>query len=87
MRRGVFVALLLTVIIALYSLHLVNDECIYKSKVSSLLLENIEALAVGEDGTDGGESGETVVQCIGRGSLDCPVSHQKVKYIICGYGF
>lgn len=86
MRKGVFVALLLTVIVALYSLHLVNDTCLYESKVSSLLLENIEALAAGEDGTDDGEveGGKTI--CLGVGSLDCPLTHEKVKYVIEGYG-
>lgn len=85
MRRGIFVALLLTVIIALYSLYLVNDKCIYESKFSSLLLENIEALAADEDGMGDEENEEGRIRCLLVGTLDCPVSHQKVKKIYGGY--
>ena len=55
MKKGIFTALLFTVIVALYSLHLANGKCVYKSNISSLLLENIEALAADEDGSDDGE--------------------------------
>lgn len=40
---------------------------------SDLLLENIEALASGED--------HTTVFCYGEGSIDCP-NGKKVKYIM-----
>ena len=52
MKKGIFTALLFTVIVALYSLYLANGKCVYKSNISSLLLENIEALAADEDGSD-----------------------------------
>ena len=77
MKKGIFTALLFTVIVALYSLYLANGKCVYKSNISSLLLENIEALAADEDGSDDGE--------IDVGSLDCPLTHEKVKYIVRGY--
>ncbi len=85
MKKGIFTALLFTIIVALYSLYLANDKCIYKSNISSLLLKNIEALAADEDGSDDGEiaGGKTI--CVGVGSLDCPATHEKVKYIIEGY--
>ena len=51
MKKGIFTALLFTVIVALYSLYLANGKCVYKSNISSLLLENIEALAADEDGS------------------------------------
>ena len=51
MKKGIFTALLFTVIVALYSLYLANGKCVYKSNISSLLLGNIEALAADEDGS------------------------------------
>lgn len=44
---------------------------------SELLLYNIEALAAGEHAQQG--------RCYGTGTLDCPVSHNKVEYIFGGY--
>lgn len=70
---------------ALYSLHLANGKCVYKSNISSLLLENIEALAADEDGSDDGEVVGGKIRCIDVGSLDCPLTHEKVKYIVRGY--
>lgn len=85
MRKGIFVALPLTFIVAVYSLYLVNDKCMNTPKSSSLLLENIEALAADEDGTDDGEVEGGKTYCVGVGSLDCPLTHDKVKYVIKGY--
>lgn len=87
MRKGVFITLLFAVIIASYSLYLVYNRCTHTSEISSLLLDNIEALAADEDGTDNGEVEGGRIRCIGVGSMDCPVSHDKVKYIIEGYSF
>ncbi|WP_349901986.1 NVEALA domain-containing protein [Bacteroides caccae] len=85
MKKGIFMALLFTVIVALYSLYLANGKCVYKSNISSLLLENIEALAADEDGSDDGEVVGGKIRCIDVGSLDCPLTHEKVKYIVRGY--
>ena len=49
----------------------------HKSGQSVLLLYNIEALAAGEHAQQG--------RCFGTGTLDCPVSHDKVEYIAGGY--
>ncbi len=49
----------------------------HQDKVSSLLLYNIEALAAGEF--------MRPVYCLGRGSIDCPASHDKVDYVAEGY--
>ncbi|MCI1682547.1 MAG: NVEALA domain-containing protein [Bacteroides sp.] len=44
----------------------------HSAKVTSLLLENIEALAQGESGGVG---------CYGVGAVDCPYSKDKVYFI------
>lgn len=85
MRKGIFVALPLTVIVAVYSLYLVNGKCMNTPKSSSLLLENIEALAADEDGTDDGEVVGGKTYCVGVGSVDCPRTHDKVKYVVMGH--
>ncbi|MCY6330402.1 NVEALA domain-containing protein [Bacteroides fragilis] len=46
-------------------------------KLDSLSLQNVEALAEGEEYTH--------ISCISVGSLDCPVNHSGVKYIFKGY--
>lgn len=49
-----------------------------KSKnLECLMLENIEALAYGEIGNP--------YRCVGVGSVDCPMSSAKVKYVVKGY--
>lgn len=42
-----------------------------------LLLQNVEALASGEDSSQ--------THCYGRGSVDCPVSHDKVDVVYDSY--
>lgn len=44
----------------------------------SLILQNIEALAENEFPLGG-------IDCIADGSVDCPIGHIKVKYVIQGY--
>lgn len=44
-------------------------------KTHSLTLQNIEALA-------GNES--SMYSCIGKGSVDCPMSNSKVEYVFQG---
>lgn len=46
-------------------------------KTSSLLLENIEALASGE--------WENQIHCFGVGSVDCPLTHSKVRSYISSF--
>ena len=46
-------------------------------EMNVLMLENVEALAAGEDGGQ--------VFCTGVGSLDCPVNHRKVAYVYQPY--
>lgn len=48
------------------------------SQIPSLVLQNIEALAEDESSMN--------VDCIGIGSVDCPGTKLKVKYVISGYG-
>lgn len=40
-------------------------------------MENIEALA-------GGES-HVPMHCVGFGTVDCPINHEKVKIVATGY--
>ena len=42
-------------------------------KLDSLMLENIEALASGEEAE--------LINCIGIGSVDCPIDHVKVYLV------
>ena len=55
----------------------IKKQSSHQDKVSSLLLYNIEALAAGET--------MRPVRCLGRGSIDCPASHDKVDYVAEGY--
>lgn len=85
MKKRSFVMFLSTIIVSLYSLHITYNESCSNSEMSSLLLENIEALAAGEGGTDGGEFEVSKIRCIDVGALDCPITHEKVKYVLEGY--
>lgn len=49
-----------------------------KNKLGDLILENIDALASDD------EWGENV-ECWGSGSVDCPITHVKVKFVMEGY--
>ena len=46
-------------------------------RVNSLFLQNVEALAGGEHVTNLG--------CLGDGSVDCPINHIKVEYVVQGF--
>lgn len=48
-----------------------------KRVADSLLLENIEALAVGESGVP--------VHCVDWGTVDCPIKKVKVRMVASGY--
>ena len=45
--------------------------------LSTLLLENVEALADDEE--------MTYIECYGSGSVDCPINHIKVKEVYAPY--
>ena len=46
-------------------------------RVNTLLLDNVEALAAYEK--------DMPHTCLGSGSVDCPISKVKVKYVFSGY--
>lgn len=70
-KKVLFIGLFLVAIIAVsYQFKLKNGD------LESLMLENIEALAFGEWGDE--------AQCVGSGSVDCPINHVKVYYV-AGY--
>ena len=48
-------------------------ETTHSESLDNLLLENIEALAAGESGSDG--------QCLGSGSIVCPLTNQGVAHV------
>lgn len=50
----------------------------HEDEKRALLLSNIEALATNDEHA-------AVTRCFFTGSLDCPVSHNKVEYIFGGY--
>ena len=45
----------------------------HSKKMNDLLLENVEALAAGEEGTSG--------ICIGHGSIVCPLTKEEVEHV------
>lgn len=75
MKKKVKILILaaLSVVVAICSL-LGNRQPI---EMNALMLENVEALAAGED------AGKII--CFGIGSLDCPDSKDKVAYVYQKY--
>lgn len=67
------VAFLLVAIVSVWYLKPVEKS----ENVDPLLLQNVEALASGEDFTH--------TLCYGPGSVDCPVNHDKVEVVYEGY--
>lgn len=51
-----------------------KKEC----RISSLILQNIEALAEDESYSN--------IHCFSIGSVDCPINHSKVEYVFSSYG-
>ena len=70
--KNLFQKVLLLVCVVIMFFCATRGEC--KEAVSTVYLNNVEALANGESSIDG---------CIGRGSVDC--YGYKVSYIIGGY--
>lgn len=51
-----------------------KKEC----RISSLILQNIEALAEDESYSN--------IHCFSIGAVDCPINHSKVEYVFSSYG-
>lgn len=64
-------------LLCIVTVGVIKNQSSHRAKASSLLLYNIEALAAGES--------ILPVRCLGRGSIDCPASHDKVDYVAGGY--
>lgn len=73
MKLKLVVASLLLIVTVFAYTHS-NSE---KVGLSTLMLENIEALADREY--------DTTYRCLGTGSVDCPFDETKVKYVMGGY--
>ena len=56
---------------------LVVKYSLKEPRVNTLLLDNVEALAAYEQ--------DMPHTCLGSGSVDCPISKVKVKYVFSGY--
>ena len=70
MKKLLFFSILIMAVLSVnYSLK--------EPRVNTLLLDNIEALADDEH--------DTPTNCVGSGSVDCPVTKVKVKYVFSGY--
>lgn len=72
MKRTII--LLLLCIVAATTFHAVKSAS--QKKTSTLVLENVEALASGELSGGG---------CAGVGCTYCPTNGEKVKYVFSGY--
>ena len=72
-KKILFIGLFLLAVVASFRL---NTKC---KKLEYLILENKEALASGESGSD--------YRCAGVGSVDCPINHSKVQYVATKYSF
>ncbi|MEY8687470.1 NVEALA domain-containing protein [Bacteroides sp. AN502(2024)] len=72
MRKLVFF-LFLCIVVLLTAKRSTNHHVSF----NTLLYYNVEALAAGED--------LNVYRCVGSGSVDCPIIHDKVKYVFGGY--
>lgn len=61
-----------------FALFLVGYGSVQQSEdLNTLLLENVEALADGEE--------PSYIDCYGYGSVDCPINHVKVKEVYAPY--
>lgn len=72
-KKVLFISLFLLAVIAV-SFQSYSE----KNKLGDLILENIDALASDD------EWGYNV-ECWGSGSVDCPITHVKVKFVAEGY--
>lgn len=74
MRKMVILVFLLLVLFAEIKRIRASQE-----NANALFLSNIEALASSNEYPD-------ILNCVGTGKLDCPISYDKVKFILGGYG-
>ena len=72
-KKIFFIGLVLVAVAASFQFNSKSEN------LECLMLENIEALASGESGK--------VYSCVGAGSVDCPIAHSKVRYVVTAYGF
>lgn len=72
MKKKVLLATLFSVMALLVAFHSYSK----KSNLEDFVLENVEALATNELGSG---------YCFDSGSVDCPMGHIKVKYVMSGY--
>lgn len=66
-KKSLFVALILVAAIASF------QWSAKRKNLDSLMLENVEALAEGEE--------DVVIDCFDIGSVDCPYTNVKVYYV------
>ena len=71
MRKSILIFSLIVVTIVIVTFCARED----RYSTNMLLLENVEALAYGEG----------PVNCLGSGTVDCPHTFRKVKYVMEGY--
>lgn len=72
-KKVLFISLFLLAVIAV-SFQSYSE----KNKLGDLILENIDALASDSEWGDN-------VECWGTGSVDCPITHVKVEFVVEGY--
>ena len=70
MKKKILFAGMAVVVISIVTFHLHSSG---EEDLRSLMLENIEALATGET---------EYIRCWGTGSVDCPITHVKVKLVM-----
>ena len=72
MKKVIAAVFFVILVISLYGLRTTE------SKVDSLLLNNVEAIAAGEGGS-------TPVRCFGSGVVLCPINQKYVDFYVSGY--
>lgn len=77
-RKRIMKKLFCILLVGIVAVCFVAKRSSQNSKVSTLLLYNIEALAASSEITK-------PVRCLGTGSVDCPASQEKVEMYFIGY--
>ena len=76
MSKKIFAALIVAVVATFAGYNIYQSQRV-ESIMSDLTMANVEALAGGEHVTNLG--------CLGDGSVDCPINHIKVEYVVQGF--